>query len=654
VRRAFVSLVAVMCTILSVGVPRVALAAAITPENAGQVVELKRVGEPIVNSAVISPDGRLVAVATSLAIELRDATKLNTIVRTLECGTAFHSVAFSPDAQLVAGRSKDGVVCIWQVINGKLKQKFQGLSGSRPKIVFSENARTLTVLNDEHLEIWNLNGRLMRLSKLKIQSYHRVIDYYGNRIAVLDNHKGKNIVNVLDFTGSILHSIEVQSSPMINSIALSSDGRLLAIRSSDTSVDLYSLEKGEKLDVFPMDAAELVFSFDNRYLFGINFIGFFNTAGFEGKGFVVMDLENKNVFSITIPRLDSYSIGDLSFSRDGKLLWADIYNLHLSQVTSASFLDTIKWPKSRLLESDSAAFSEDGELLIVGKHPDALLIRVSDGRLLSTYYSRINSYTTSEPIPVAIGLDKIDPRRRLLAFSLVASGFIPSIPGGIPSISRPSVSGPLLFLNGLNADVPLNMPETIYSLAFSPNGRLLASGSKNGDIYLIRTSNRSISQTLNHSKSPVNVSFSSSGQFMAAASLDGVIRIWRLSNMQLTQELPKNSVGVTVVKFSRNDKFIATGGIDGLIQIWRTEDGKRVHKLDGHLNPVRAIAFSSDDSVLATGDSGGAIRLWRVSDGQLLKDIRGHTDAVLALTFDGDGRLVTASRDGTIRLWGVK
>jgi hypothetical protein len=49
-------------------------ATAIAPENAGQVVELKRIGGPIVNSAAISPDGRLVAVATSLAVELRDAT----------------------------------------------------------------------------------------------------------------------------------------------------------------------------------------------------------------------------------------------------------------------------------------------------------------------------------------------------------------------------------------------------------------------------------------------------------------------------------------------------------------------------------------------------------------------------------------------------
>ena len=144
-RRAFVSLVVTTCAIASVAMPRVALAAAIAPENAGQVVELKRMGEPIVNSAAISPDGRLVAVATSLGIELRDATKLKTIVRTLEGGVAFRSVAFSPDGLLIAGGGKYGDVMLWQTADGQFVRKFeQRAQGEIRRLVFSPDSKLLT------------------------------------------------------------------------------------------------------------------------------------------------------------------------------------------------------------------------------------------------------------------------------------------------------------------------------------------------------------------------------------------------------------------------------------------------------------------------------------------------------------------------------
>jgi WD40 repeat protein len=162
VRRVFAYLAVTMCMIASVAVPRVVLAAAITPENAGQVIELKRTGGPTVNSAAISPDGRLVAVATSLAVELRDATKLNTIVRTLEGGVAFRSVVFSPDGQLVAGGGKYGDVFVWQTADGQLVRKLERpIQKAVSFLQFSQDARSLAGLVGDVTEtsmlVWDVS-----------------------------------------------------------------------------------------------------------------------------------------------------------------------------------------------------------------------------------------------------------------------------------------------------------------------------------------------------------------------------------------------------------------------------------------------------------------------------------------------------------------
>ena len=639
-KRAFTSLVATACVFALTGSALAAApATAITPENAGQVVELKRSGEPTLNDAIISPDGRLVAVATSLTIELRDANKLSTVVRVLEGESAFQSLAFSQDGQLVAGRSKDGVTYVWQTADGKLRQKLPGLGGGASQVAFSRNSQTLTVLGDSHLEVWNLNGKLMQLSKLDILGSARTLNKEGDKIATSRNG---NFINVLDRSGSILYSLEANTN-YINAIAFSEDGRLLAAISDDGSIILYSTEERKLIDTFRVpEAVHITFSSDSRYLIAFSF---------KNSELIIFDCEKSKELTRRSLRLDGYSsVGRLSSSRDAKLLRSDQFSLHLSQISSIRNLDYIKWPKVNL--PDSAAFSTDGDLLFFGEWPNIRLTRVADGRFIKTFSSGTNSYS-GDPMLIAVG-----PSKNLFAFALLGALDNASDSFWLEFQSIRPIFRPILIINSLNSDnsiKPNVSSEKISSLAFSSDEQLLAYGSADGSVRLLRTSDGAILRTLNHSKSEVSsISFSTSGQLMATASLDGVVRIWQIPGGRLIRELPRSPFGITNVLFGRSSNLLAVSRADNLVQVWQVEDGRKIHDLDGQLNYVKAMAFSSDDRILAAGDLQGVIHLWSTSDGRLLKDVKGHADALLDLAFDGNGQLVTVSRDGTIRLWGVK
>lgn len=195
----------------------------------------------------------------------------------------------------------------------------------------------------------------------------------------------------------------------------------------------------------------------------------------------------------------------------------------------------------------------------------------------------------------------------------------------------------------------------VRSLAFSPDGGVLATGSYDQTVRLWRVVDGTLLRALKgHTSWVRSVVFSPNGETLASASDDNTVRLWRVSDGVPLRTLEEGTEGVRAVAFSPDGEMLATGGYDNAVRLWRFSEGAPLHTLQGHTGWVRTITFSSDGDKLASGGFDATARLWRVADGALLHTLEGHTASVLSVAFSPDGEvLATGSVDTTSRLWRV-
>ena len=196
----------------------------------------------------------------------------------------------------------------------------------------------------------------------------------------------------------------------------------------------------------------------------------------------------------------------------------------------------------------------------------------------------------------------------------------------------------------------------VLSVAFSPDGRTLASGSRNGKIRLWDTDTGEHKLTLEeHTDGVTCLAFSPDGRTLASGSWDDTVRLWDAKTGQHLQTLEEHTDGVRSVVFSPDSRTLASGGYDNTIRLWDAETGQHKPALEGHTDYIRSVVFSPDGRILASGSYDRTLRLWDAKTGQHLQTLEGHTDGVLTVAFSPDGNtLASGSYDNTIRLWDVE
>ncbi|KAM0475148.1 hypothetical protein ACHAPX_007283, partial [Trichoderma viride] len=145
-------------------------------------------------------------------------------------------------------------------------------------------------------------------------------------------------------------------------------------------------------------------------------------------------------------------------------------------------------------------------------------------------------------------------------------------------------------------------------------------------------------QTLEgHGHWVTSVAFSGDGKLIASGSHDKTIRVWETATGALQQTLKGHGDSVTSVAFSGDGKLIASGSDDKTIRVWETATGALQQTLKGHGDSVTSVAFSGDGKLIASGSDDKTIRVWETATGALQQTLKGHGDSVTSVAFSGDG-----------------
>ena len=193
----------------------------------------------------------------------------------------------------------------------------------------------------------------------------------------------------------------------------------------------------------------------------------------------------------------------------------------------------------------------------------------------------------------------------------------------------------------------------VPSVAFSPNGKMLASASWDQTVRIWNVNTGRLLHILRgHTNDIMSVAFSPDGQTLASSSWDSTIRLWNPRTGKLKRTLTGHAGGVASVAFSPDGQTLASGSADQTIRLWNTKTWKLERTLTGHTHVVDIVAFSPDGQTLASGSRDTTIRLWNPRNGRHKKALIGHTSDVLRMMFSPHGStLASGSQDQTIRLW---
>jgi WD40 repeat protein/uncharacterized caspase-like protein len=555
-------------------------------------------------------------------------------------------ISFTPDGRLLAGGTVNKRLRLWD-LSGKASERELGpMTTDFGQIKFTRDGKLISLAEDYTVKFWEVaTGR--ELPSLKVPNSGHFTGM--GRVLVNFTDDGKRVATGGFDTPTILWDTEtgkqlVKMSGRTNmayKVAFSADGTKLW-SGGRTRWDLRE-GRGARIAPGPTDNMLGVPSPDGKYL-----------ATYTANSDVVTILEvpNGKQLQRLAPATSGSVVEHASFSPDGTMIWISYgpdpvqqqkqttprsgmlsTQLKIWEVKSGRELRTLTLGAT----SVEAGFSADGRILgTFGSMGDISLWDAASGsrlhELKSSPMGNLGSMTGGAANPGAM-----NPAAILRG----SGGSMPAIPN-LADLSS-------MMTNMMGAMSAGTMGRTVTSMAFSPDGRIVATGGveskSNFDLASMMSGAAQPGQK-GQKKPPRNVP--DPQDFMKTMKIEtsGQVVLWDVSTGQEIGALKGHGKGVTSVAFSRDGRLVASGSSDNTIKIWDLATKREVRTLSGHTSNIESIDFSPDGRLLASASDDGGTFLWDANTGE-------HLLTLISLDDGGEWMVVTPQGlfDGTPVSW---
>jgi WD40 repeat protein/predicted Ser/Thr protein kinase len=572
----------------------------------------------------VDPQGRFLAYPTlENTIVLQDliANRRHAILRGCEGMVA--GFQFSPDGSTLSACTRKKQVNVWDTASGNCLRTWSFQEGKQERLGFNINSQRLLVMNFANSDagLWDTRtGRKQATLKgHQTQVVAAAFNPEGTRVVTSEAYPS-NVLRLWDTrTGKQIALLRGHGNESL-AVLFSPDGKRIASCSFDQTVRLWDGMTGEPIATLNGHSGRVMaigFSPDSRRLVSASQdhnLRLWGTANGE---------------PIAILGGHAGDVRTVAYSPDGTL------------IASGSTDQTTRVWDARLAERNGILRGHTSYVYDVAFHPDGeRLVSASWDGTVRLWHATSGRQVALIRYPETTILTSvaIDPAGKRLA-----------------TLGRDN--SVRLWDIGTGRQLHRWRLPTAHwresRAVFSPQGDVIAAGSVEGAVHLLDVPRRRTRAVLRgHRDTIYDVAFGPEGRWLASAGADAdkTIRIWDVATWKQLRVLTGHTDGVLALAISRDGKLLASGSRDGTVRLWSTATWKEVAILK-HGTSVYGLAFTPDGTRLATGCADNSIRFWNVPTAQEVAELRGHGSYVKALAFSPDGtRLASASGDFTVRI----